>query len=138
MERHRRHQIGLCQELGPRPGQPAAEGRRQIGPIGMLEGEQQGPAAGVVAEHRPGPVEDGRGRPAGRAELIGPQLDLERIATTPTEGRGKELDGRPAAGAERSGLRSSDEALAAADAARRQDQIEEPSGRPAEGGGNHG
>ena len=31
-----------------------------------------------------------------------------------------------------------DEALAAADAARRQDQIEEPSGRPAEAGGDHG
>ena len=104
-----------------------------------LKDEQHGAAAGIVAEHRPRPVEDRRGRPAGRAELIGRQLDLEGIAAAPAEGRGQELDGRPAAGAERPCLRSGRaQALAAADASRRQDQIEEPSGRPAKAGGDHG
>ena len=61
MEGHRRHQIGLGQELGPRPGQPAAEGGRQIGPVGMLEGEQQGRGCRHRSGTPPGP---GR-RPAG-------------------------------------------------------------------------
>ena len=77
MERHRRHEIRLGQELGPGPGQPAAEERRQIGPVGVLEGEQHRPAAGIVAQHRPGPVEDRRAGRQAAQSVCAAQLELE-------------------------------------------------------------
>ena len=67
MERHRGDQIRLGQKLRTGPRQPAPEERRQIGPVGMFEGEQHRPAAGIVAQHRAAPVIDRRAGKTGGA-----------------------------------------------------------------------
>ncbi len=123
MQRHRGHQIGLGQQFLAGARQPAAEKRRQIGAIGMFEGQQHRPAAGIVAQHGAGPVIDRRTGMAGRAQSLIAHLEFEGIGTTRTAGRRQEFDCPPAGRAQRAGFGRS---RPTAGTTRRQDEIEQP------------
>jgi hypothetical protein len=54
MERHRRHQVGLGQKLGAGPRHPPAAGAGNVGPIAVLERQEQTTAPRVVDQRGAG------------------------------------------------------------------------------------
>ena len=103
-------------------GQPAAEGRRAVGPVGMLEGQDEAARAVVIAQRRPRPVEGRRLDRAGSAERRVGQGVGQGIAAQAALRRGEEGERPPAARAEPA-LALDDRA--AGEAARRQHGVEE-------------
>jgi hypothetical protein len=96
MQRHRRDEIGLGQQLAPGPRHPAGEGRRAINAIGMLEAQDQLAARLVIAECRPGAGEGRRLRRASRAQRASSQIELEGKAAAGAERRLDEGEPCPA------------------------------------------
>ena len=121
MQGHGRDQIGIGQQLGAGARQPAAERRCGVGPIGVLEGQDQAARAVVVAQRRAGAIVGRRIGGAGAAKRRLRQRMGQRIAAQATLRRPEEGQRAPAGGAQPA--RRLD-AGAAAEAARRQHQIE--------------
>src|SRR3546814_5164460 len=102
-----------------------------LGAIAVLEAEQQRPAGLVVAHHRTRPLERRRLGEAGAALIILAReavsvavgIEGEGKSAAPAQRIGNEGNRRPAGGAERA---LTLDQLAAAEAARRQHEIEDP------------
>ncbi len=128
VQRHRRDQVGLGHQAGPGAGQPGTVARGPFGAVGVLEAEDQRPAALVVAHDRPGPVEVGALAHAGAAQRLRPQLEFQGEAADLAERRIEEVDPLPASGAERAGTL---DRRPARQAARRQQRVERQPGQGA-------
>ena len=53
MQRDRRNQIRILQQFGAGMGEPASQGRRGIGSVGMFESDDQATAGIVITKGRP-------------------------------------------------------------------------------------
>ena len=122
MQRHRRDQIGVGQQLGAGARQPATERRRGVGAVGVLEGQDQAARAVVVAQRRARPIVGRRLGGAGAAERRLRQRVRQRIAAQAALRRPEK--GQRAPAARRTAGPGASTTGAAAEAARRQHQVE--------------
>ena len=87
MKRHGRDQVGLGQKLRSGPRHPAAAGARDVGPVTMLERQDQTPALRVVGQRRAGPAKSrAAGKTAGAQRLVADMFG-EGIAAARALGR---------------------------------------------------
>lgn len=128
MQRRRRDQVGVGQEVGAGDFEPADEKRRRFQPARVLVGQDDRPARIVIGERRAGAIEPGRTRRAGAADAVSVgALGQEAEAAATAERFGDELEPGPAAAADRLGRRRLNPAP---EAAGRNDQIEDGGERP--------
>ena len=132
MERHWQLEIGLGQYLLAGAPHPLRQRRCKMEPVAVLQRENQRTAGVVVAHRRPRAIEARRVGHAPGAEPVGADVEIEGITTLGTAGRAKEGHGAPTFCAQRAGRR---DRHAAAEAARRQQQIEQTVARAAQPGG---
>ena len=119
---NRNHEVGTIENLGARAPHPAPEGGREMGPVRVLESEDQRPAIVVIAQDRARPVPGGWIAAALPAERAVVGRIRERAAAARAPGRGKKTHSAPARAAERVGF---GDPLAAEKTARRQDRVGE-------------
>jgi NADH dehydrogenase [ubiquinone] 1 alpha subcomplex assembly factor 5 len=131
MQRHRHEQVGIGEEGRAHPAHPFAEGGRAMQAIAVLEGQDEPPAAVVVAQGRARPVVGGRRLSAGTAKRARAQLVRKGEAAAGAARLAQERDVAPADGAERIGRF---DLLRASETARRQHDVEERATGALEGG----
>ena len=98
MQRHRNHRIGLNQNIRRRAGQPTGEQAGKIGPIGVLELQDQVARMLVVETGGPRAVERRFAALAGHAKGVATEIIFERRAATVAERRIDEGDSAPILG----------------------------------------
>ena len=121
MKRHRRHQIGVGQQLRAGPRHPAAAGAGNVSAIAVLERQDQATALVIVRQRRTCPAIARRTRRAGTAQGAFAGMLGEGIGAAHAIGWSDEGEARPAGGAQRT--RRFDD-LAATQAERRQHRVE--------------
>ena len=102
MERHRGYQVGRWEEIGARPCHPAATGPRDVGPVAMLERQDDPPALIVIDQRGAGPVVTRRTGEAAGAERLGAQILREGSAAAGAVRGGDKGEALPATRAQRS------------------------------------
>jgi hypothetical protein len=70
MDRHRHQQVGLGQQIGPGARHPRRQPHREVGTIGVLEGQNQPRRRSAVDQGEPPPPD----RPGGGADARRPGL----------------------------------------------------------------
>jgi len=131
MERYRNLQIAFREQLRARPAHPECQGRRQVQPVAMLQGENQRTCRIVVAQGRARPVEERRRLDAGGAKRARSRIELEGVATAGAARRCKKRHASPARDAERARSADRDSAM---EATRRQQEIEQAAEKSAQAG----
>jgi hypothetical protein len=96
VQRHRRNQIGVGDQLGAGARQPSPEGWCAMGAVAMFEADHQTAAQIVIVQHRPRPVEQGLGANAGPAHRISAGVERVGHAANRALRRGYEFGVDPA------------------------------------------
>ena len=140
MQRYRNEYIGIREECRPGAAHPFAKGGRSMQAVAMLEGKHEPPASLVVAQRRARAIIGGPRSGAAAAERLAPEIVGEGKAAAGAAGLPEEGELPPARRAER---RCGRDLLAASEAARREQQVEErlgraPRRRDGQGEGGHG
>ena len=133
MQRHRDEQIGAGEHFVSDAVHPAAERSSDMGSIAVFQPQHEVAAVLVVAQHRPRPVPAAPSAGAGAAHrILAHRMGKRRPAGSAPGGREKR-DARPAAAAQ--GVRLADR-LAAGEAARRQNPIDDGPADPPQAAGS--
>src|SRR5260370_36355814 len=101
MERHRRDQVGLGQKLAAGAGHPAAAGTGNVGPIAVLEGQEQTTTPRVVDQRGAGEAIARRPGEASAAERATARILDEGSGAARAIGRRHEGEALPARRAQR-------------------------------------
>jgi len=137
---HRRDNIGVFQDIGPGASHPTGKSRRRLGAVGMFELQDKGARPLVVGQHRPGALEQRRLANTGAAiKAVGILMTVarkfKRQAAQGALGLADKGHPLPAIQAQRALFFDQ---RAAAQALRRQQNIQRLSPKPAQGRGESG
>ena len=115
--------IGLGEKLGTSAPHPMRERRGKMQAVTVLKRQYQGAARIVVAHRGARAIEQRRGGKARTAEATWTDIEIEGIAALGAARRAEKGDAAPAFRAQRA---AGNARLAAGEAARREQQIEQP------------
>lgn len=96
MERHRRHRVGVGQQVRAAARHPGGECRRSMGAVAVLKTAHQRAGGAVEADHRAGLIEVGWPAEAGAAKAVRAFIEGEGQTAALAIGGGDKIDRRPA------------------------------------------